>query len=156
MQPACWCASRAAWYDQGIDPDDLFPGVEFRISEEEDEDMPYTRPADFQPRRRRHATQERALGARQPAKSPGANAVRALQAQQKAGAKSSEWGDARGTELGVQVKERRKDASPPPRAEPGKVRPGGQEPSVGRGPIGRAEERKPDSVNAQVRCVGEA
>lgn len=37
---------------QGIDPDDLFPGVQFRIMEDEDEDMPISHPVNFKPRAR--------------------------------------------------------------------------------------------------------
>ncbi|KAK9807914.1 hypothetical protein WJX73_000677 [Symbiochloris irregularis] len=113
---------------QGIDPDDLFPGVQFRIMEDEDEDMPISRPVTFKPRTRR-PSQAPAGSSLANAKSRGADAVRALQAQQKAGA----------------------GETPPvswPPQDP--QSPSSGEPSVGRGPIGRESDKHPSTVDAEV------
>lgn len=104
--------------------------MEFRINEDDDEDMPYTRPPDFQPKPARSPAQPRTRAARQKAAlSRGADAVRALQAQQKAGAKREgalTWEGqqaAEGVSAGVHPGESGKDE-----------RSLGGEPSVGRGP----------------------
>ena len=130
---------------QGINPEDLFPGVEFRISEDEDEDMPYTRPADFQPRQPRTQAQaaSKAAARQSAATSRGADAVRALQAQQKAGARTeAAWSGSDNSRLGSS---NRGNAARDESAR-GPVQ---QEPSVGRGPSSRD---LPAAVDAEVGC----